>query len=311
MPAGSIIQYFPSPTPMKSKYIKLFFTITVLFSLCFSSCKKTPAKNLYQSKLPETVPQRIISLSPANTEILCALGAMDKIVARSEFCDYPPEVLKIPVAGSFDGKTVSFETLLSYNPDFVYITAHMHDNFIPLLSSKNIPYYVSTSNSVEEIAQEIVTIAGVLNQPELGKSLNDSILEIKQNCLAINASKKEQNKPFPKVYWEIWNPPYMSIGSLSFINEIVTLAGGINIFADVEQTYPIVSDEAIIAANPDIIVLPNHTTTTIDSIINRPQWSSINAVQNKKIYELNADIISRPGPRCVEAIKVLQELFNE
>ena len=294
---------------MKKIFYKIFISLLLLLNLTAYSCKKAPVT--ISQNLPKTVPQRILSLSPASTEILCALGAMDKIKGRSEFCDYPPEVQSIPVIGSFDGKTTSSETLLSYNPDFVYLTAHMHDNFISLLSSKNISYYVSTANSIEEIASEIITISKVLDNQTRGNELAEQILSFRDECLKLNQQKSRDSKEFPSIYWEIWTPPYMSIGNLSFINEIVTLAGGINIFAQIPETYPIVSDEAIIAANPDFIILPNHTTTTIDSIKQRAGWQNINAVKNNQIYSVDADIISRPGPRCVLAIQIIRDIINE
>ena len=250
-------------------------------------------------------PQKIVALSPAATEILCSIGALDQIAARSDYSDYPPEVLSKPVAGGFDGKNLSVENILSFSPDLVYLTSGMHDYLIPLLRSKKIPYFISMDASVKGILSEIKEIGkitGHINEAEA------KIAEIEAKILEL---KKSAPKKAKSVYWEIWSPPYMSIGKNSFINELIQIAGGKNIFDDIKEAYPIVSDEQILLRNPDVIIIPDNLQDGLEGIKNRNGWKNIEAVKNGTIYSLDADMISRPSPRITEAIALIQKCLLE
>jgi len=111
------------------------------------------------------------------------------------------------------------------------------------------------------------------------------------------------------VYWEVWNAPYMTIGATSFINELITKAGGKNIFADLEQSYPSVNEESIIARNPEVIFIPSDSPVTVEDVKNRNGWQDISAVKTGSIYKINADITSRAGPRIKDAILLINEFL--
>ena len=257
-----------------------------------------------QIRTKEAYPSRIVSLSPAATEILCAVGAIDQIAARSDFSDYPPEVLSKPVAGGFDGKNLSVENILSFQPDLVYLTSGMHDFLIPLLRSKKIRYFISMDASVNGILSEIKEIGKITGHE---KEAEAKIAEISSQIEELKKRASLAAAVAPKsVYWEIWSPPYMSIGKNSFINELIQIAGGKNIFDDIKEAYPIVSDEQIILRNPDVIIIPDNLSDGIEGIKNRNGWKNISAVKSGAIYSLNADMISRPSPRITEAISMIQ-----
>ncbi len=277
-----------------------------------------------QIRTKEAYPSRIVSLSPAATEILCAVGAIDQIAARSDFSDYPPEVLSKPVAGGFDGKNLSVENILSFQPDLVYLTSGMHDFLIPLLRSKKIRYFISMDASVNGILSEIKEIGKITGHEKEAEAkiseISSQIEELKKRASLAAAGNsgnggagettsgnKVAAAGAPKsVYWEIWSPPYMSIGKNSFINELIQIAGGKNIFDDIKEAYPIVSDEQIILRDPDVIIIPDNLSDGIEGIKNRNGWKNISAVKSGAIYSLNADMISRPSPRITEAISMIQ-----
>lgn len=244
---------------------------------------------------------RIVSLSPAGTEILYAVGAGDKIVARTDFCNYPEEASKVPSVGGFDGKTLSVEAIVSYNPDFVYGSKGMHDFLEEPLSEFGIKLYLSAADSVSSVLDEITYIGKETNCTKNAKKVRSDIEK---------GLKKLSKVSKKSVYWEIWNAPYMTIGSSSFINEIITLAGGENLFGDMTDGYPMVSEEEIITRNPDIIIVPSDNWVSAEDVAARAGWDSINAVKNGKIIIVNGDIFSRPGPRildaCVELNKILK-----
>lgn len=281
----------------------------LLFCLIVSSCSKSDYffnKTSNKHTQENLIPQRIISLSPSATEILFAIGAQNQIAARSDFCDFPENAKNIPSVGGFDGKTLSVEKILSFSPDFVYLTNGMHNYLIPFLQKHNIAYYISVSDSVQTVLQEITEIGKITDHQLQAQKLCN---QIKQDLQKI----AEQNKSKPKVtvYWEVWTPPYMSAGKNSFINEIITYAGGINIFSDIEQPYPVVSEEAILMRNPQIIIIPNSTVGGTTAVTSRKNWQNISAVKNNKIYSVDTNIISRPGPRISQAIELISNcIYN-
>ncbi|MBQ5999194.1 MAG: cobalamin-binding protein [Treponema sp.] len=271
----------------------------IAISLIFSGCTKEKQRNV-------KIPERIVSLSPAGTEIICALDAMNQLVARTDFCDYPPEVSKLPSAGGFDGKIISLETVLSFEPDFVYLAEGIHDHLLPLLKQNGISYYLSNANSVESVINEILEVGKITGHYEKAKKLTAGI-EQKLNELRKNY---ENTKPV-SVYWEVWNPPYMSVGKDSFINELIEYAGGKNIFSDLAQPYPIVSEENIFAAKPDVIIIPDHVSDGIKSVKKRAGWEKIPAIKNNRIFEMDSDLVSRPSPRIAETAEIIAKALHE
>lgn len=248
------------------------------------------------------LPARIVSLSPASTEILFALGAGDRVAARTDFCNYPAETQKYPSVGGFDGKTFSLETVLSFSPDLVYLNKTMHGHLIQSLKDLGITVFAADAQSLSDIYTEILEAGRITGTEKEAEELVHSI-------------KKRIETPSSlapvSVYWEVWNAPYMSIGSASFINEIITASGAQNIFADIEASYPVVSEESIIARNPSVILLPSDSPEDLQTIKNRSGWNTIDAVQNGRVYKIDGDIISRPGPRIAEAVEAIRSCLSQ
>ena len=282
------------------KTYKKLFLVLILGIFALSSVLAFGAKDVTDSLEQVIYPTRIVSLGAASTEILFAVGAGDQIVARTDFCNYPEEASEIPSLGGFDGKTFSLESIIAYKPDFVVLFAGMHDHLIEPLKKYEIQYFVSDANSIDHVLAEIQEIGKITGHESEAAALVGDI-ESAINNLAFSSSKT--------VYWEIWNAPYMSIGSTSFINELISKAGGTNIFGDVEQSYPSVSEESIIARNPDVIFIPSDAMTSVEDVKNRNGWQDISAVKNDKIFIINADITSRSGPRIKDAILLINEFL--
>ena len=248
-------------------------------------------------ELPATVPERIVSLSPAATEILCAVGAENQLIARTDYCDYPPEVRKIPSVGGFDAKTLSLEKILSFRPDFVYMTKGMHDHLVSPLRKYGIYTYVSDAESISGIYKEITDIGAITGHPE---KAGDICADMRKTFSSIKTALDSEKSV--SVYWEVWNSPYMSVGGISFLNEVIETAGGKNIFTDIKQTYPLVNEESIIMRNPDVIVITKTGSITAETVKKRNGWQEMSAVKNDRIITMDADIASRPGPRIVQAV---------
>ena len=295
-----------------TKFYKKSLAVLILIALTTSlsaKAKKTVTKKVKKNAKTVEQPapqyaQAIVTLSPAAAEILYAIGAGDQIVAVSEFTDYPAEAAAKPVVGGFDGKTLSIETIVSFKPDLVYLSEGMHNLLIEPLDSYGIKWYLSNPTSITAIEKEIIDLG------ELTGHQDEAAQVVAQMAEKMSSSNGGSSKT-TTVYYEVWNAPFMSAGSSSFINDVIASAGGTNIFVDLEDAYPMVSEEAIIARAPDVILLPMNNGVTAADVKNRAGWESIPAVMNDRIYVIDDNLYSRPAPRIADVVTDLAELLAQ
>ena len=251
-------------------------------------------------------PKSIVALSPSVAEILFTIGAGDQVSAVSEFTDYPPEAKKKPVVGGFDGKTLSIETIMSFKPDLVYITEGMHNFLIATLESNKIDYYVSKGDSIASVEKEILEIGKITGHDKEAKKVVDGM----EKKLAKVAEVQKRSAPV-KVYWEVWNAPYMSVGPSSFIHDVIKAAGGENIFSDLTDAYPMVSEESIISREPAVILIPASTGMAASAVGLRNGWANIPAVKTGKVFVVDDNVFTRPGPRIADVVIELSDLLQK
>lgn len=269
--------------------------LLLFFLLPFSSCRQRTVKH--------SVPSKIVCLSPSGAEILCAIGAFDKIVARTEFCDYPEEMKSIPSVGGFDGKSLSVEKVMSFNPDFVYGAEGMHNILADQLSLLGIASYLGNgAEGISETKSEIAYISSLLKKDSAGQAV---VRHIEKQLQSV-----PKTAPLVSVYYEVWNEPFITAGKNSLINELLEAAGYKNIFGTLEESYPAVSEESIIARQPQLIIVPDSNGISLASIKSRNGWGQIPAVKNNCIFFIDADLISRPGPRIADAVTALYGIMQ-
>ncbi len=262
------------------------------------------AEGTYYPGTNKGLPRRIVSLGPAATETLFAVGAGSQVVGRTDFCNYPPEAAEVTSVGGFDGKTFSLETVIALKPDLVCLYSVMHDHLIEPLKKLGISVYVSDANSVDDVISEISDIGRITGHAAEAASVTKQIDDAVKLCQTAAAKKGN------KVYWEVWNSPFMSIGSSSFINDVIEKAGGISIFCDTAEGYPVISEESIFARNPDVIIIPSDMGYSASDIYKRAGWNALSAVRNKKVFDINSDIASRAGPRIYLAIEEIASFLK-
>lgn len=281
----------------KTIRIIVIFIFAVL--LVTSCTKRTTGTDL-------KFPKSIVSLSPAATEILFAIGAGSQVTAVSDYTDFPEAAVDLPKVGGFDGKTISMEKILSFKPELVYLTDGMHNFLIDQLNTYEIPYYLSTSESIDDVKKEILAVGELTGHTSQAQTVvNDMNKKLgKYENLKFNKAKKAE------IYYEIWNSPYISAGNKSFINDVIVNAGGENLFGDLSESYPIVSEESIIARNPKVILLPASSGLSVESVANRSGWKEISAVKNGKIYIIDDNLFTRPGPRIADCVETLYHLLE-
>ena len=282
---------------MNKKYLSAFFIFLFLASAIYARKPKARAGGY---------PKSIVALSPSAAEILFTIGAGDQVSAVSEFTDFPEAAKAKPVVGGFDGKTLSLETIMSFKPDLVYITEGMHNFLIATLETNGIAYYVSKGDSIASVEAEILEVGKITGHEKEAVKVVDG-MEKKLKKAAASAHK---GSAAVKVYWEVWNAPYMSVGATSFINDVIKAAGGENIFADLPDAYPMVSEESIISRQPAVILIPASTGMAADAVGLRNGWADIPAVKGGRVFVVDDNVYTRPGPRVADVVLELSELLK-
>jgi iron complex transport system substrate-binding protein len=260
-------------------------------------------------------PERIVSLAPSNTEILFAVGAGDSVVGVTDFCDYPYNFTAWVEAGNMTSignyYQPSVEPIVTLDPDLVLASSGSLDAAATL---KNLGYAVLVveGHTINDILEDILLVGRATY-----KNAEASILALEMRTrMDAVATQLLTASTTPKVYHEVWGDPLYSVGPGTFIDELITLAGGTNIFNDATESWPVVSSEAVISKNPDVMFFPDmymgvgNFYDTIETVASRPGWDSITAVQNSALYEIDADIISRTGPRIVDALEEIAKMVH-
>jgi iron complex transport system substrate-binding protein len=258
-------------------------------------------------------PERIVSLSPSNTEILFAIGAGDNVVGVTDYCNYPYDFAAWVEAGNMTSIgnywNPSVEPIVALEPDLVLASTGSLDAAATL---KNLGYAVLVveGHTIDEILEDILLVGRATYKNAEASAL---VIEMRARIDAVTTQLMAATST-PKVYYEVWFEPFMSAGPGTFIDEIITLAGGENIFNDATTSWPVVSSEEIITKDPDVMLFPDTYMGAglydLSDVPSRPGWSIITAVQNDAIYEIIEDTIVRSGPRVVDAIEAIAALIH-
>lgn len=255
----------------------------------------------------EQKPQRIISLAPSNTEILFALGLDEEIVGITDYCNYPPEkIAQEEKIGGF--ATPNFEKIVSLNPDIVFATSGVQKQAVERLEELGVKIYVLEAETMGNLLIEIKNIGKLTGKSQQAQELIDA-LEKKIEVVKQKVSNIPENQR-PKVFLEIWHDPLWTAPKKTLIYQVIELAGGkhaITIEGDWNQVTT-VDPESVIDANPDVILLAFEGSDPT-SVYELTGWSAVSAVKNKRVFQIDPDIISRPGPRIIDALEQIAKIL--
>jgi len=281
---------------MKIKKSDLCLCLVVVLLILLFSCKK---QEQVRSGL------KIVVLSPEVGEIIASLGATDLLVGRTQECDYPEELLKVPVVGNFGA--INREKVIALKPDLVFTSALEQDAIAQELQKVGIKVQQIYPKKLDDLPVIIRQIGDLIGKGQEASALSDSI------AMAIaEVRSKSANIFHPRVYVEIYRNPLMSVSDESFVGDVIESAGGDNIFSKLERDYARVDPEDVILAKPDIIIC--YSQDTLEGISSRKGWSNIPAVKNKRIYfekDINPDLIQQATPRTVQGLRLLYAIFSE
>lgn len=249
-------------------------------------------------------PKRIVSLSPSNTEILFAIGAGDRVVGVTDYCDYPPEVIEKVRKGEIQRvggySTVNIERVLALKPDLVLAS---YGNGLATIETlrKFTKVLAFDPKDIRGVERTILAIGKAVGNYENAEKL---VEQMEERISKIKAKERSGKK----VVHIIWNDPIWVSGKETFIDEAISIAGGVNAFNF--SGWRTVSVEDLIRANPDVIIVSSGSgmgrggkDVVYEWVISDSRLKSVNAVKNGKVFVIDADIISRPGPRIVDAVE--------
>ncbi len=254
-------------------------------------------------------PQRIVSLAPSNTETLFALGLADRIVGVTTYCDYPPEASAKAKIGGFS--TPDIEKILSLDPDLV-VAADIHRNtVVPELERRGLRVVLISPATVEEVMASILELGEVTGKREEALRLTS---EIRTRIGAITdqlASVPEASKP--RVFYITWHDPLWTLGSNTLTGELIALAGGKNLFADAQGNFQ-TDLEAVLDRNPEVILASSGHGSAGDSpyswALSERKLEGTDARKSGRVYEVDANLVTRPGPRIAEGVETLARLLH-
>lgn len=250
-------------------------------------------------------PCRIVSLIPATTEIVYALGAEDCLVGRSTWDDYPPRVTEVPDVGRAIGADV--ERVVARRPDLVLLIAGSDNaRSVEDFRRLGVTSLVFRLNRLPELRDVIERLGRLLDRSREADSLWAAIQADLDDVRARTAGLRR-----PRVYYDIAYPPPITIGRGSYLDSLITIAGGRNVFHDVEAPSPTVSLEAIAVRDPDVVLFPvSEAWNGASGPSERPSWSNLRAVRSGKVRRVDADLLHRLGPRIGRAVRSLARVLH-
>ncbi|MCP5228280.1 cobalamin-binding protein [Accumulibacter sp.] len=243
--------------------------------------------------------RRIVSLAPHLTETLFAAGAGERIVGSVEYSNYPPAAAKIARVGSYS--QIDLERVIALRPDLIIAwqsgNAAAH---VDRLRALGFPVYVSQPDRIEEVASEIERL-GVLagSAPVAGRAA----ASFRRRLAALQ--KRYSRQPPVPTFYQIWKQPLMTVGRRQIISDVIRLCGGENVFGMLETMAPTVTVEAIIAADPEVIVASGMGEQRPDWLDDWQQWTAITAVARGNLFFVPPDLIQRHTPRLLDGAELL------
>jgi len=256
----------------------------------------------------ETEPQRIVSLAPSNTEIMFAIGLGDKLVGVTGYCNYPEEALDIPKIGGY--KDVNLESLVSLTPDLVLATDYHLPEVVPQLENLGINVLVVEPVSLNDVIETIILLGKCAGEVENALHLT-SELRNRINVISKKTSDLQDSERWRTMYVVAPDPLWVA-GTDTLVDELIVIAGGVNIASDLSGFSPI-NLENVVMANPQVIVagssMGSHGSS-LSTLYSEERFDAIDARKYNRIYEISTDLVSRSGPRIVEGLEYMAKMIH-
>ncbi len=291
------------------KFRSLINIFTIFIWLCFGELSATAGivtDQLGRKVLVPKNPQRVISLAPNITEIIFALDSERLLKGVTLHCDFPAEAKLLPRVGSYVG--LDLEKIVSLKPDLcIAIKDGNPKQVVDRLESFGIPVYAVDPRNLDSVMETILSIGSLLGADKRADILVKNMRSRIKHVAELVAATFHR----PGVFFQIGAAPVVSVGTLTYIHELILLAGGTNVTAG-ETPYPRFSREQLIALSPDVVIITSMTRIdAFDQVLAEwNRWPQIQAVRNKQIYMADSDLFDRPSPRLVDGLEALVKLIH-
>ncbi|ASJ12309.1 ABC transporter substrate-binding protein [Thermococcus thioreducens] len=249
----------------------------------------------------EKEPLRVVTLAPSITEDLYYLGLFDRVVGVTDYDDFPPEVANVTRVGGY-GKYANLEVIASLNPDLILVDSYS----TPILSDleRIAPVVVVDPHSLRDIPKALELLGEVFNVPgNAQKAVAEFHAKINATGSAVTG------KPKLKVFYVVWSNPLMTAGGDTFISDVISLAGGENVFKDTSG-WPTVSMEQVLERDPDVIILTPHCGMTVQDVY-KSILANTKAAREGRVYVIeNENDLIHPSPRVVNGLETIAKLLH-
>lgn len=252
---------------------------------------------------------RVVSLAPSSTEIVYALGAGDLLVGTDRYSDYPPAARRLDkVGGNLDP---SLERVVALRPDVVLTAASANgQRLVDTLTGLGLPVYVSQASRLDGVLDDVRRLGEVLGRPEDGVALV-SALRRRLDAVAERAAQRST----VRVLVVVQSDPLIVAGPGSYLDEMLRIAGGVNVAADSKLPFPNYSVERVLAEAPEVVIVgtePDQDAAHSAAILARlaARLAALPAVQAHRVHPVDGDLLFRPGPRVVDGTERLAALLH-
>lgn len=285
---------------MKITFLTLILAVSYL---CFSQVSLVD--DLQRTVVLPSPATRIVSLAPSITETFFAIGAGNAVVGVTDYCNYPPEAKKKQRVGGVVNPSI--ETIISLKPDLIVLSmeGNVREDF-KKLTSFGIPVFVTNPRNLRGIYVSIEQLGTLMGRKGNADGLVKSLRFRADSIRAIVTQEKKQT-----VLVFVSLQPIIVVGQNTFFAELIELAGGMNAAKKGASTYPTYSREAVLKSNPDVLIFMSDVLANPADLVRLfPEWTNLKAYRQKKIFRIDADIVSRPGPRAVDGLEALHNLIK-
>ena len=251
-------------------------------------------------------PQRIVSLAPNITEIIFALGQEHRLKGVTRYSDFPPQAAKLPKVGSY--VHLDLERIVALKPDLCIAIRDGNPQAVPQrLESLKIPVYAVDPKNLETIMETIIEIGKILNADEKTKLLVQDMRSRIQRVKSLVAKDNHR----PGVFFQIGISPIVSVGTPTFMNDLIVLAGGTNLAAG-PIPYPRFSREQVLALSPEVFIITSMARAEVFEQVKAEwnRWPNLPAVRNQRIFLEDSNLFDRPTPRLVDGLELLVRLIH-
>jgi iron complex transport system substrate-binding protein len=289
---------------MQSKALHYSFCVLlVLISLPTVHVEVSATDDLGRAVKLVTIPCRIVSLAPSITETLFAIGAGNQVVGVTDFCNYPAEATRKRRVGGITNPSI--ETIVGLKPDLIILSmeGNVREDFDKLLEV-GVPVFVTNPRSLFGIHKSIRDLGLLTGNVGSASRLVEAMRQREDSLASLTRLAQ-------RVLLIVSLQPLIVAGNKTFLSELLTLAGGVNIVGTSLSTFPTLSRETVVAADPEVIIVMSDVLTDTNELQKFfPEWSTLRALKTHRVFRINSDLVARPGPRAVEGLIALYTIIH-